>query len=67
MKLTKQFKLQVKTQQGWKDAHWDFPKAEHPMVFEKKGEAIIARMRRFGIGARHFTRIVTPSGRKYLI
>lgn len=66
-KLIKSFKLQVKTKQGWQDAHWDFPHNKRPMDFDKKEEALTARMKRFGIGAQHYTRIVTPKGRKFLM
>ena len=66
-KLTKPFKLQVKTKQGWQDAYYDYPKAERPMVFDKKEEAIATRIRRFGLGAQHYTRVVTPKGRKFLM
>jgi hypothetical protein len=61
------FKLQVKTKQGWKDAYWDYPKAEQPMTFNRKEEAIQARMKKFGIGAMHFVRAVTPSNRKFIL
>ncbi|KKL56590.1 hypothetical protein LCGC14_2243890 [marine sediment metagenome] len=61
------FKLQLKTKQGWKDAHYDFPHNKKPMTFEKKGDAITARMKKFGIGSKHYTRVVTPQGRKFLM
>ncbi|KKN77108.1 hypothetical protein LCGC14_0363040 [marine sediment metagenome] len=66
-KLTKQFKLQVKTKQGWQDAYYDYPHAKRPMSFDKKEEAITARMKKFGIGSKHFTRVVTPKGRKFIL
>lgn len=63
----KQFKLQVKTKNGWNDAFWDYPHAQRPMTFDRKEEAITARMKKFGIGSSNYTRIVTPSNRKLII
>ena len=66
-KMPGKFRLQIKTSQGWKDAHWDYPHNKKPMTFERKGDAITNRMKRFGIGAKHFTRVVTPSSRKIIL